>query len=82
MIDHGKTVFNVYITEGNNVAKLGWHFCFSDLVSAYGIQILPAVESQAVQQILFKTRKAKSSKTKAIANWAFKEIRKLKAPTA
>lgn len=68
-----------YCTESvlSNAAGL-----IGDLVSAYGVHILPAVESPAVQQILIKTRKAKSGKTKAIANWAFKEIRKLKAPTA
>lgn len=49
-----------------------------DLVSAYGSSILSLVEVDAISSILQKGRRAKSSRTKNLAVWATKEIRKLK----
>ncbi|KAF6769003.1 hypothetical protein AHF37_12761 [Paragonimus kellicotti] len=49
-----------------------------DLVSTYGAAILNLVEVDAVANVLQKGRRAKSSRTKNLAVWATKEIRKLK----
>jgi len=52
-----------------------------DLVTAYGVSILPALERESVTELLMKGRKCKSSKAKTLANWATKEIKKLKPTT-
>ncbi|VDQ11642.1 unnamed protein product [Trichobilharzia regenti] len=49
-----------------------------DLVSAYGASILSVVEVDGIAAVLQKGRRAKSSRTKNLAVWATKEIRKLK----
>ncbi|KAF7247132.1 Importin subunit beta-1 [Paragonimus skrjabini miyazakii] len=49
-----------------------------DLVSTYGAAILNLVDVDAITNLLQKGRRAKSSRTKNLAVWATKEIRKLK----
>lgn len=56
------------------------HFC-SDLVSAYGSSILSLVEVDGIASVLQRGRRAKASRTKNLAVWATKEIRKLKNTT-
>jgi len=50
-----------------------------DLATAYGAQILPDLERESVNELLQKGRKCKSMKAKTLANWATKEIKKLKS---
>lgn len=49
-----------------------------DLVSCFGIQLSAAFETDPVQNILTRGKKSKINRTKTLANWATKEIRKLK----
>ncbi|VDP70054.1 unnamed protein product [Schistosoma mattheei] len=52
-----------------------------DLVSAYGSSILSLVEVDGIASVLQRGRRAKASRTKNLAVWATKEIRKLKNTT-
>ncbi|EJW85440.1 hypothetical protein WUBG_03649 [Wuchereria bancrofti] len=49
-----------------------------DLVTSFGEQILPFVDNQNISAILTKGRRSKAAKTKSLALWATKEIRRLK----
>ena len=49
-----------------------------DLVSCFGSQLVAAFENEPIQNILAKGKKSKNNRTKTLANWATKEIRKLK----
>ncbi len=49
-----------------------------DLVSCFGGQLAVAFENDAIQNILIRGKKSKNQRTKTLANWATKEIRKLK----
>ncbi|VDN09518.1 unnamed protein product [Dibothriocephalus latus] len=48
-----------------------------DLVSAFGSEILPIVEVEPIQNILTQGRRAKSARTRNVAIWATKEIKKM-----
>ncbi|PAV81378.1 hypothetical protein WR25_03614 [Diploscapter pachys] len=48
-----------------------------DLVCMYGADILPALNNDKVSNLINKARRSRISKTKATANWAFKELRKV-----
>ncbi|XP_019637100.1 PREDICTED: importin subunit beta-1-like isoform X3 [Branchiostoma belcheri] len=50
-----------------------------DLVTAFGNEIIPLVETQTIQDFLQEGRRSKTNKTKTLATWATKEIRKLKS---
>ncbi len=52
---------------------------FSDLMSAFGKAILPLLESEAIGVLLTKGRRAKTQKTKTLAAWATREMKKLKS---
>jgi importin subunit beta-1 len=49
-----------------------------DLVTSYGQSILPFVEREPFEKLLAEGKRSKVMKTKTLANWAMKEIRKLK----
>ncbi|CAF1234582.1 unnamed protein product [Adineta ricciae] len=49
-----------------------------DLVTSYGRQILPYVEREAIEKLLVEGKRSKVMKTKTLATWATKEIRKIK----
>ncbi len=49
-----------------------------DLVTSYGQSILQFVENDAFEKLLAEGKRSKVMKTKTLANWAIKEIRKLK----
>lgn len=49
-----------------------------DLVTVFGVKLLPIVETDHLTELLAKGRRARNLKTKALATWVFKEIRKLK----
>ena len=51
---------------------------FSDLCTAFGSEMLPLVDKETMNQLLTKGRRSKTSKTKTLAQWATREIRKLK----
>ena len=59
---------------------IGVVFCFScsDLCTAFGNQILPLVDKESISNLLTQGRRSKTTKTKTLATWATKEIRKLK----
>ncbi|VDL92291.1 unnamed protein product [Schistocephalus solidus] len=48
-----------------------------DLVSAFGSEILPIVDVEPIQNILTQGRRAKSGRTRNVAIWATKEIKKM-----
>lgn len=52
-------------------------FC-SDLCLAFGQSMLPLVDNDTINDLLAKGRRSKVAKTKTLATWASKEIRKLK----
>jgi len=49
-----------------------------DLVTAFTTSILQYVEKEAVANLMTKGRRSKAHKTKTLATWATKEIRKIK----
>ncbi|KAL3854848.1 hypothetical protein ACJMK2_014087 [Sinanodonta woodiana] len=49
-----------------------------DLCTAFGASILPFVDKEPISSLLTKGRRSKSNKSKTLATWATKEIRKLK----
>ncbi|CAF1129422.1 unnamed protein product, partial [Adineta ricciae] len=49
-----------------------------DLVTTYGQAMLPFVEREALEKLLNDAKRSKHAKTKTLASWAMKEIRKLK----
>lgn len=50
-----------------------------DLVSCFGQQLASVVENEAITYLINKGKKSKNNRTKTLANWASKEIRKLKS---
>lgn len=49
-----------------------------DICSAFGAQVHPLLEKQAINELLQEGRRSKTHKTKQVATWATKEMRKLK----
>jgi importin subunit beta-1 len=49
-----------------------------DLVTSYGQQIIPYVEREPIDKLLTEGKRSKVMKTKTLATWAAKEIRKIK----
>ncbi|XP_076765223.1 importin subunit beta Fs(2)Ket isoform X2 [Xylocopa sonorina] len=62
-------------SEGNISACVG---LLGDLVTVFGAKLLPMVETEPIIELITKARRSHTEKTKALANWANKEIRKLK----
>lgn len=56
-------------------------FIFSDLCLTYGPRLLGALETEPVTELLTQGRRSRINRTKALATWATKEIRKLKTAT-
>jgi len=50
----------------------------SDICSAFGAQVHPLLEKPAINELLQEGRRSKTHKTKQVATWATKEMRKLK----
>ena len=50
----------------------------SDICSAFGAQVHPLLEKPAINELLQEGRRSKTHKTKQVATWATKELRKLK----
>ncbi|XP_029049266.1 importin subunit beta-1 isoform X1 [Osmia bicornis bicornis] len=63
-------------SEGNISASVG---LLGDLVTVFGAKLLPMVETEPLTELLTKARRSRTQKTKTLANWATKEIRKLKS---
>ena len=63
-----------------NSLKVTMQFLFlcSDICSAFGAQVHPYLEKQAINELLQEGRRSKTHKTKQVATWATKELRKLK----
>lgn len=55
------------------------HSFSGDLVSAFGDRMVPFIDNQNISALLARARRSKAAKTKSIALWALKEIRKLKS---
>ncbi|XP_065342738.1 importin subunit beta-1 isoform X3 [Cloeon dipterum] len=49
-----------------------------DLCLTYGAKVLPLVDAEAVNEMLTEGRRSRVTKTKNIANWATREVRKLR----
>lgn len=49
-----------------------------DICSAFGAQVHPLLEKPAINELLQEGRRSKTHKTKQVATWATKEMRKLK----
>jgi importin subunit beta-1 len=52
-----------------------------DLCTVFGVRMLPLVETPALLDLLQAARRSRTPRTKTLANWATKEIRKLKLQT-
>lgn len=61
--------------NGNKVFRIA---VFRDLCSAFGAPIQPHLEKQTILELLQEGRRSKGGKTKNVATWATKELRKLK----
>lgn len=61
-----------------NGSKMSRIAVFRDLCSAFGAPIQPYLEKQTIQELLQEGRRSKGGKTKSVATWATKELRKLK----
>ena len=53
--------------------------CCRDLCSAFGSDMLQLLDKESINSLLTKGRRSKTSKTKTLAQWATREIRKLKS---
>jgi len=49
-----------------------------DLCKSFGIQILPLVDVEAINELLTAGRRSRHTKTKNLSQWATREVRKLK----
>jgi len=56
--------------------------CSSDICSAFGPKILPLLDVEAINDLLQVGRRSRTPKTKTLATWATKEIRKFKTAAA
>ncbi|XP_076631507.1 importin subunit beta Fs(2)Ket isoform X1 [Colletes latitarsis] len=63
-------------SEGNISTSVG---LLGDLVTVFGAKLLPMVETEPLVELLNKARRSRTQKTKTLAIWAGKEIRKLKS---
>ena len=54
-------------------------FFFSDLCSVFGAEMLHLVETESISSLLTTGRRSKTSKTKTLAMWATKEIKRIKS---
>lgn len=52
-----------------------------DLCTVFGARVLPLLETKPLLDMLQVARRSRTPRTKALANWATKEIRKLKQQT-
>ncbi|XP_068621068.1 importin subunit beta-1 isoform X2 [Battus philenor] len=53
-----------------------------DLCTVFGQRVLPLLETPPLLELLQTARRSRTSRTKTLANWALKEIRKLKQQTS
>ena len=49
-----------------------------DLCSAFGPAMLPLVENEPIQHMILKGKRSKNTKTRTLAVWALKEVKKLR----
>ena len=62
----------------NISSRFFFPFLLRDICSAFGAQVHPLLEKQAINELLQEGRRSKTHKTKQVATWATKEMRKLK----
>lgn len=62
-------------SDGNIAASAG---LIGDLCLAFGASMLSLLDNEIINEFLTKGRRSKTTKTKTLATWAAKEIRKLK----
>ncbi|XP_011496012.1 PREDICTED: importin subunit beta-1 isoform X2 [Ceratosolen solmsi marchali] len=62
-------------SDGNIAASSG---LLGDLVTVFGSKLMPLLETEVLTDLLSKGRKSRCNRTKSLATWATKEIRKLK----
>jgi len=63
-------------SDGNVAASAG---LVGDLCTAFGGKVLPILDVEPIQDLLTQGRRSRVSKTKTLATWATKEVRKLKS---
>ena len=51
-------------------------------MSAFGNAILPLVDNEAIGDLLTQGRRSKTARTKTLATWATKELRRMKNATS
>lgn len=67
--------------------KFGRKFLFmligivGDLCTAFGLPVVQLVDSPPIQELLAQGRRSRVPRTKTLATWASKELRKLKTST-
>ncbi|XP_014663042.1 PREDICTED: importin subunit beta-1-like [Priapulus caudatus] len=66
-------------SDGNVAAAAG---LIGDLCSVFSVAMVPLVDKESIAALLTTGRRSKTNKTKTLAMWATKEIRKLKSETA
>lgn len=65
------------LSDGNIAIASG---LIGDMCSAFGPPLLQLVEDVHIQQLLAEGKNSRTGRTKTLANWALKEIKKLKQP--
>ncbi|XP_021959205.1 importin subunit beta-1 isoform X2 [Folsomia candida] len=66
-------------SDGNIAAAAG---LVGDLLVGYGAKIMPLMDNDVINEVLTLGRRSKTNKTKMLATWATKELRKLKNHTS
>lgn len=65
------------LSDGNIAIASG---LIGDMCTAFGPPLLQLVEDVQIQQLLAEGKNSRTGRTKTLANWALKEIKKLKQP--
>ncbi|KDR09654.1 hypothetical protein L798_00780 [Zootermopsis nevadensis] len=66
-------------SDSNVAASAG---LVGDLCTAFGAKMLPLLDVEPINELLSQGRRSRASKTKTLATWATKEVRKLKTATS
>lgn len=80
---HVPAIVNFMITVAVEPERTDGHMSViaglaGDLCTVFGARVLPLLEARPLLDLLQVARRSRTQRTKALANWATKEIRKLK----
>ncbi|CAF4758012.1 importin subunit beta-1 isoform X1 [Pieris napi] len=87
MEPHVQAIINFMVQVASDPERTDGHMSViagltGDLCTVFGQRVLPLLETKPLVELLQSARKSRTPRTKTLANWATKEIRKLKQPLA